>query len=90
VTTPRRRWSTRSSGPIDLADAKRMLVVTDHESKILARKTFRCRAWDLAIAKSHAEVDLFGGHLGNYGGNVPSFDGGWVDNAFRWCDNIGQ
>ena len=26
---------------IDLADAKHMVVVTDHDSKVLARKTFR-------------------------------------------------
>ena len=38
--------------------------------------------------KSQAEVDLFGGHLGNFEGNVPSFDGGCVDNPFRWCDNL--
>jgi transposase len=35
---------------IDLADAKQMVVVTDHDSKVLARKTFRCRAWDLGRA----------------------------------------
>jgi transposase len=35
---------------IDLADAKQMVVVTDHDSKVLARKTFRCRAWDLGAA----------------------------------------
>jgi transposase len=35
---------------IDLADNKQMVVVTDHDSKVLARKTFRCRAWDLGIA----------------------------------------
>jgi len=29
---------------IDLADAKQMIVVTDHDSKVLARKTFWCRA----------------------------------------------
>ena len=38
--------------------------------------------------KSQHEVDLFGGSLGNYEGNVPSFDGGCVDNPFRWCDNL--
>jgi hypothetical protein len=38
--------------------------------------------------KSQQEVDLFGGSLGNYEGNVPSFDGGCVDNPFRWCDNL--
>jgi len=31
---------------IDLADKKQMVVVTDHDSKVLARKTFRCRAWE--------------------------------------------
>ena len=35
---------------IDLADAKQMVVVTDHDSKVLARRTFRCRAWDLGVA----------------------------------------
>jgi peptidase M28-like protein len=38
--------------------------------------------------KTQDEVDLFGGYLGNYEGNVPSFDGGCVDNPFRWCDNL--
>jgi transposase len=35
---------------IDLADKKQMVVVTDHDSRVLARRTFRCRAWDLGIA----------------------------------------
>jgi transposase len=35
---------------IDLADSKQMVVVTDHDSKVLARRTFRCKAWDLADA----------------------------------------
>jgi hypothetical protein len=38
--------------------------------------------------KSQQEVNLFGGSLGNYEGNVPSFDGGCVDNPFLWCDNL--
>jgi Zn-dependent M28 family amino/carboxypeptidase len=38
--------------------------------------------------KSQQEVDLFGGFVGNFEGNVPSFDGGCVDNPFRWCDNL--
>jgi hypothetical protein len=38
--------------------------------------------------KTQQEVNLFGGYLGNFEGNVPSFDGGCVDNPFRWCDNI--
>jgi len=29
---------------IDLADSKQMVVVTDHDSKVLARRTVRCRA----------------------------------------------
>jgi hypothetical protein len=32
---------------IDLADNKQMIVVCDHDSKVLAGRTFRCRAWDL-------------------------------------------
>jgi hypothetical protein len=38
--------------------------------------------------KSQDEVAMFGGFTGNYEGNVPSFDGGCVDNPFRWCDNL--
>jgi PA domain/Peptidase family M28 len=38
--------------------------------------------------KTQEEVDLFGGFTGNYDGNVPSTDGGCVDNPFRWCDNL--
>lgn len=35
---------------IDLADSKQMIVVTDHDSRVLARRTFRCRAWALGGA----------------------------------------
>jgi transposase len=35
---------------IDLADKKQMVVVCDHDSRVLARRTFRCRAWDLGVA----------------------------------------
>jgi hypothetical protein len=38
--------------------------------------------------KSQEEVDMFGGYTGNFEGNIPSFDGGCVDNPFRWCDNL--
>jgi hypothetical protein len=34
------------------------------------------------------EVQLFGGQLGNYEGNLGTSDGGCVDNPFRWCDNL--
>ena len=38
--------------------------------------------------KTQQEVDLFGGFLGNFEGNIPSFDGGCVNAPFRWCDNL--
>jgi len=38
--------------------------------------------------KLQSDVDLFGGYLGNFEGNIPSTDGGCVDNPFRWCDNL--
>ena len=38
--------------------------------------------------KTQEEVDLFGGYTGNYEGNIPSTDGGCVDNPFLWCDNL--
>ena len=41
---------TNAIAGIDLADKKQMVVVTDHDSKVIARRTFRCRAWDLGAA----------------------------------------
>jgi Peptidase family M28/PA domain len=38
--------------------------------------------------KTQAEVNLFGGQVGNFEGNLGTSDGGCVDNPFRWCDNI--
>jgi Peptidase family M28/PA domain len=41
--------------------------------------------------KPQSDVDLFGGQLGNFEGNLTppnNFDGGCVDNPFRWCDNL--
>ena len=35
-----------------------------------------------------SQVNLFGGELGNYEGNLGTSDGGCVDNPFRWCDNL--
>ena len=46
---------------VDLADRKQMVVVCDHDSKVLARKTFRCRAWDLGAALDWATARA-GGH----------------------------
>jgi transposase len=47
---------------IDLADRKQMVVVTDHDSRVLARRTFRCRAWDLGLA-----LDWAGGQAASKG-----------------------
>ena len=38
--------------------------------------------------KPQSDVDLFGGQLGNFEGNLGTSDGGCVDNPFRWCDNL--
>jgi hypothetical protein len=38
--------------------------------------------------KTQDEVNLFGGSVGNYEGNIGTSDGGCVDNPFRWCDNL--
>jgi hypothetical protein len=46
---------------IDLADVKQMIVVTDHDSKVLAGKTFRCRAWDLGEALDWSAVQARAG-----------------------------
>lgn len=35
---------------IDLAGSKQMVVVADHDWKVIARRVFRCRAWDLGSA----------------------------------------
>ena len=43
--------------------------------------------------KPQSDVDLFGGKTGNFEGNFAppnDFDGGCVDNPFRWCDNLGN
>jgi hypothetical protein len=47
---------TRSPGSTWRA-SKQMVVVTDHDSKVIARRTFRCRAWDLGSA-----LDWAAGH----------------------------
>ena len=43
---------------------------------------------DQDCCKSDAEVDLWGGYRGNYDGQIPSFNGGCVDRAFRRCDDL--
>src|SRR4051794_11696201 len=63
-------------------------VVTDAEQFQLAGVPASGLLTGQDCCKTQEEVDLFGGYLGNYEGNVPSFDGGCVDNPFRWCDNL--
>jgi hypothetical protein len=38
--------------------------------------------------KPQSDVDLFGGTVGNYEGNRPGSDGGFVDRPFLWGDNL--
>ncbi len=35
-----------------LAGGKQVVMVTDHDSRVIARRVFRCRAWDLGSALS--------------------------------------
>lgn len=50
---------------VDLADAKQMVGVCDHDSKVLARRTCRCRAWELGVeldwAAERAAAEGFAG-----------------------------
>jgi len=53
IATVTRACSVEDSGPgherdvgIDLADKKQIVVVTDHDAKLLAAQTFRAAAWD--------------------------------------------
>jgi transposase len=41
---------TNAIAGIDLSDAKQKVVVADHESRVLARRMFRRRAWELGAA----------------------------------------
>jgi transposase len=42
--------TTNAIAAIDLAGDKQMLVVTDHDSRVLARRTFRLAAWHMGDA----------------------------------------
>jgi transposase len=55
---------------VDLADTKQMVVVTDHDSRVLARKSFRCRAWDLGVAFGLGRWSGCGEGLGRGDGGV--------------------
>lgn len=47
---------------IDLADRKQVFALTDHDSRVLARRTIRCRPWELAdtIAWGRAQAAAAG------------------------------
>lgn len=45
---------------IDLADDKQAVVVTDHDSRVLARRRVRARAWQLGPALEWARVQALG------------------------------
>src|SRR5256885_13909989 len=65
--------SVNAIGGIDLADRKQMVVVTDHDSKGLARKTFRGHAWDLGAALDWASKQAGGkGFAGVTGAGEPA------------------
>lgn len=48
--------SANAVAAIDLAGEKQMLVVTDHDSRVLARKTFRLAAWHMGSALDWASA----------------------------------
>ena len=63
----------------DGTDSNSFSLVGVPDTGILTRQDCCKAAW---------EVNLWGGVLGNYEGNIPSFDGGCVDFPGRWCDNL--
>ena len=61
---------TNAIAGIDLAGSKQMVVVADHDSKVIARRAFRCRAWDLGSALDAGRGPRRGGGLGGGDGVV--------------------
>ncbi len=49
---------TNAIAGIDLADSKQMVVVTDHESRVLALRTFRRRPWELGSSRGRRSADI--------------------------------
>ena len=49
---------------VDLADEKQVLVVTDHDSRVLARRRVRARAWELGPALEWAVGQAIAGGFG--------------------------
>lgn len=63
----------------DGTDSNSFALVGVPDSGILTRQD---------CCKQASEINLWGGFLGNYEGNIPGFDGGCVDMQDRWCDNL--
>jgi Zn-dependent M28 family amino/carboxypeptidase len=63
----------------DGTDSNSFALIGIPDSGILTRQD---------CCKEQAEVDIWGGFLGNYEGTVPGNDGGCVDHPDMWCDNL--
>jgi Zn-dependent M28 family amino/carboxypeptidase len=63
----------------DGTDSNSFSVVGVPNTGILTQQDCCKRTW---------ETKLWGGYLGNYEGDIPSFNGGCVDHPHRWCDNL--
>jgi Peptidase family M28 len=63
----------------DGTDSNSFALIGIPDSGILTRQD---------CCKEQAEVNIWGGFLGNYEGTVPGNDGGCVDMPNRWCDNL--
>ncbi|HEU0041665.1 MAG TPA: hypothetical protein VFQ15_04880 [Jiangellaceae bacterium] len=50
---------------LDLADGKQVFALTDHDSRVLARKTVRCRPWQFGVAiRSGRDQAIAAGFVG--------------------------
>jgi hypothetical protein len=63
----------------DGTDSNSFALIGIPDSGILTRQD---------CCKEQAEVNIWGGFLGNYEGTIPGNDGGCVDNPGLWCDNL--
>jgi hypothetical protein len=71
--------SQSSSFGNDGTDSNSFALIGIPDSGILTRQD---------CCKAQAEVNIWGGFLGNYEGTVPGNDGGCVDMPNLWCDNL--
>src|SRR5262245_28765651 len=57
---------------VDLADREQMVVVTNRDSQVLARRTFGCKAWDLGAAMGWAPAASLLGWRGGSRARLPT------------------